>query len=136
MVTDQKHPSDSTSNEQEVIRYTKKLAQIFELNEQNAEVYTALSGENRALVKRLNDYHSKHKKLKKKVKRLEKYVDEHLNWLRDELYDMKHCNCSSSSESSSSESFDSDTIKHKGVQKKIRKKNVYSINSRLDASQD
>jgi phage host-nuclease inhibitor protein Gam len=130
MVTDQNHSSDASS-EQEVIRYTKKLAQIFGLNEQNAEVYTALSSENRALVKRLDDYHSQHKKLKKKVKRLEKYVDEHLNWLRDdisELYDMKHCNCSSSSESSSSESSDSDTIKHKGVQEKIRKKNVYSRN--------
>ncbi|PKK55228.1 hypothetical protein RhiirC2_803022 [Rhizophagus irregularis] len=41
MITDQKHSSDP--NEQEVIRYTKKLAQIFRLNEQNAEVYTALS---------------------------------------------------------------------------------------------
>jgi hypothetical protein len=131
MVTDQKHPSDSISNEQEVIRYTKKLAQIFGLNEQNAEVYTALSSENRALVKRLDDYNSQHKKLKRKVKRLEKYVDEHLNWLRDdinELYDMKHCNCSSLSESSSPESSDSDTIKHKRVQEKIRKKNVYSRN--------
>jgi phage host-nuclease inhibitor protein Gam len=130
MVTDQNHSSDASS-EQEVIRYMKKLAQIFGLNEQNAEVYTALSSENRALVKRLDDYHSQHKKLKKKVKRLEKYVDEHLNWLRDdisELYDMKHCNCSSSSESSSSESSASDTIKHKGVQEKIRKKNVYSRN--------
>src|SRR4051812_16064848 len=78
MVTDQKHPSDSTSNEQEVIRYMKKLAQIFGLDEQNAEVYTVLSSENRALVKRLDDYYFQHKKLKKKVKRLEKYVDEHL----------------------------------------------------------
>jgi len=131
MVTDKNYPSDSTSSEQEVIRYTKKLAQIFGLDEQNAEVYTALSSENRVLKKQLEDYHSQHKKLKKKVKRLEKYVDEHLNWLKDdisELYDMKHCNCSSSSESSSSESSDSDTIKHKGVQKKIQKKNVYSRN--------
>ena len=38
-LTDQKHPSDSTHSEQEVIRYTKKLAQIFGLNKQNAEVY-------------------------------------------------------------------------------------------------
>ncbi|CAI2201400.1 2292_t:CDS:2, partial [Funneliformis geosporum] len=63
----------------------QKLAQIFGLNEQNAEVYTALSSENRALVRRLDDYYSQHKKLKKKVKRLEKYVDEHLNWLRDDI---------------------------------------------------
>ena len=46
MVTDQNHSSD-ISSEQEVIRYTKKLAQIFGLNEKNAEVYTALSGKNR-----------------------------------------------------------------------------------------
>ena len=39
IVTDQKHPSDSTHSEQKVIRYTKKLAQMFGLNEQNAEVY-------------------------------------------------------------------------------------------------
>ena len=38
MVTDQKHSSD-TSSKQEVIRYTKILAQAFGLNEQNAEVY-------------------------------------------------------------------------------------------------
>ena len=57
-----KHPSDSTSSEQEVIRYTKKLAQIFGLNEQNAEVYS-VSEEIRALVKRLDDYYSQHKKL-------------------------------------------------------------------------
>ena len=43
MTTNQKHSSDSTPSEQEFIRYTKKLAQIFGLNKQNAEVYTALS---------------------------------------------------------------------------------------------
>jgi hypothetical protein len=92
---------------------------------------SALSSENRVLVKRLDDYYSQHRKLKKKVNRLEKYVEEHLNWLTDDvgkLFDIRHCNCSSSSESSSSESSDSNTIKHKGVQKKIRKKNVYSRN--------
>jgi len=52
MVTDQKHSSD-ISSEQEVIRHTKKLAQTFGLNEQNAEIYSALSGENRALKKQL-----------------------------------------------------------------------------------
>ena len=50
MVTDRNHSSD-VSSEQEVIRYTEKLAWIFELNEQNAEVYSALSGENRSLKK-------------------------------------------------------------------------------------
>ena len=49
MIANQKHSSDSIASEQEVIRYTKKLAQIFGLNEQNAEVYSALSSENRAL---------------------------------------------------------------------------------------
>ena len=50
MVTDQKHSSDIFS-EQEVIRHTKKLAQIFGLNEQNAEAYSALSNENKVLEK-------------------------------------------------------------------------------------
>ena len=48
MVTDQNNSSDA-SREQEVIRYTKILAQAFGLNEQNAEVYNALFSENRAL---------------------------------------------------------------------------------------
>ena len=51
MVTNQKHSSDSMANEQKVIRYTEKLVRMFGLNEQNAEVYSALSGENRALKK-------------------------------------------------------------------------------------
>ncbi|PKK59611.1 hypothetical protein RhiirC2_794591 [Rhizophagus irregularis] len=113
IVTDQpkalrvKHPSDSTSNEREVIRYTKKLAQIFGLDEQNAEVYTALSSENRALVKRLDDYYFQHKKLKKKVKRLE----ERVKWLDDNvdvLLAMGHCNCSKESINTSSESSSSE----------------------------
>ncbi|PKK58958.1 hypothetical protein RhiirC2_795521 [Rhizophagus irregularis] len=92
MVTDQpkalrvKHPSDSTSNEQEVIRYTKKLAQIFGLDEQNAEVYSVLSGENRALKKQLEDYHSQHNTLERRVKRLErdvKTLDTELEILKD-----------------------------------------------------
>ena len=33
LTNDQNYSSDSTHNKQEVIRYTKKLAQIFELNE-------------------------------------------------------------------------------------------------------
>ena len=60
--------------EEEVIRYTEKLAQIFGLNEQNAEVYSALSGENRALKKQLEDYYSQHNTLEKRVKRLERDV--------------------------------------------------------------
>ena len=72
MVTDQKHSSDSIASEQEVIRYTEKLAQMFGLNEQNAEVYSALFGENRALKKQLEDYHFQYNTLEKKVKRLER----------------------------------------------------------------
>ena len=87
MVTDQNHSSDSTHSEQEVIRYTKKLAQIFRLNEQNAEVYTVLSGENRALKKQLEDYHSQHNTLEKRVKRLEKDV----GILKIELKDLDEC---------------------------------------------
>src|SRR5581483_9262501 len=73
MVTDQKHSSDA-SREQEVIRYTKILAQAFGLNEQNAEVYSALSSKNKALKKQLEDYHSQHNTLEKRVKRLERDV--------------------------------------------------------------
>jgi hypothetical protein len=40
-ITDQNHSSD-ISSEQEVNRYTEKLAQTFGLNEQNAEVYNTL----------------------------------------------------------------------------------------------
>ncbi|RGB22773.1 hypothetical protein C1646_775564 [Rhizophagus diaphanus] len=107
MLTDQNHSSDSTSTEQKVIRYTKILAQAFELDKQNAEVYTALSGENRALAKRLDNYHSQYKKLKKKVKRLE----ERVKWLDDnvdELLAMGHCNCSKESINTSSESSSSE----------------------------
>ena len=120
MVTDQKHLSDSTPTEQEVTRYTKILAQAFGLNEQNAEVYSVLSSENRALAKRLDHYCSQHRKLKKRVKPLE----ERVKWLDDnvdELFTMEHCNCSkesinTSSESSSSEEFNSD---HAPPEKKV-----------------
>ena len=87
MVTDQKHSSDSIASEQEVIRHTKKLAQIFGLNEQNAEVYSALSGENRALKKQLEDYHSQHNTLEKRIKRLERDVKS----LETELEDLNEC---------------------------------------------
>lgn len=58
MVTNQKYLSDSIPSEQEVIKYTGKLAQIFRLNKQNAEIYSALFGGNRVLKKQLEDYHS------------------------------------------------------------------------------
>src|SRR6266496_5575606 len=86
MVTDQKHPSD-VSSEQEVIRYTEKLAQAFGLNEQNAEIYSMLSGKNRALKKQLEDYHSQYSTLEKRVKRLERDVGS----LKIELDDLDEC---------------------------------------------
>src|SRR3954454_2253751 len=107
MVADQKHSSDSIVSEQEVIRHTKKLAQIFELNEQNAEVYSALSSENRALEKRLDDYYSQHKELKKEVNRLGKHIEGRVDCLNDdvdELFAIECCNCSKESINSSSAS--------------------------------
>ena len=74
MVTDQNHSSDHASSEQEVIRHTEKIAWLLGLDKQNAEVYSALSGENRALKKQLEDYHSQHNTLEKRVKRLERDV--------------------------------------------------------------
>src|SRR5436190_7939334 len=107
MVAEQKHSSDSIASEQEVIRHTKKLAQIFGLNEQNAEVYSALSSENRVLEKRLDDYYSQHKELKKEVNRLGKHIEGRVDYLNDnvdELFAMECCNCSKESINSSSES--------------------------------
>src|ERR1051325_9352584 len=72
MATDQKHSSDSIASEQEVIRYMKILAQAFGLNEQNAEVYSALFSKNRTLKKQLEDYHFQYNTLEKRdVKSLE-----------------------------------------------------------------
>src|ERR1044071_5824131 len=85
MVADQKHSSDPS--EQEVIRYTEKLAQSLGLNEQNAEVYGALSSENRALKKRLEDYYSQHNILERRVKRLERNVKS----LETELENLNEC---------------------------------------------
>ncbi|RIA89694.1 hypothetical protein C1645_738438 [Glomus cerebriforme] len=66
MVTDQKHSSDSMPTEQEVIRYTEKLTQMFGLNKQNTGVYKALFEQILALEKRLEDYHFEYVKLKRK----------------------------------------------------------------------
>ena len=73
---------------------------------------SVLSSENRVLVKRSDDYYYQYRKLKKKVNQLEKYVEEHLNWLTDdvgELFDMRHCNCSKKTINSSSETSSSET---------------------------
>ena len=89
MVTDQKHSSD-ISSEQEVIRHTKKLAQTFRLNEQNAEIYSALSGENRALKKQLEDHNFEYIKLKRKVNLLEAEVEDLNEYVeQDECVDRK-----------------------------------------------
>ncbi len=87
MTTDQNHSFDSIASEQEVIRYTEKLAQIFRLNEQNAEIYSVLSGENRVLKKQLEDYHFQYNTLEKRVKRLEKDIKS----LKTELEDLDEC---------------------------------------------
>ena len=84
MVTDQKHSSDASS-EQEVIRYTEKLAQAFGLNEQNAEMYSTLSGENRALKKQLEDYNFEYIKLKRKVNLLEAEVEDLNEYVVEDL---------------------------------------------------
>ena len=100
MVINQRHSSDSTASEQEVIRHMKKLAQIFRLNEQNAEVYSALSSENRALEKRLDDYYFQHKELKKEVNCLGKHIEGRVDCLNDdvdELFAIECCNCSKES---------------------------------------
>ena len=89
MVTDQRHSSDASS-EQEVIRYTEKLAQAFGLNEKNAEMYSTLSGENRALKKQLEDYHFEYIKLKRKVNLLEAEVEDLNEYVeQDECVDRK-----------------------------------------------
>ncbi|CAG8734125.1 22775_t:CDS:2 [Dentiscutata erythropus] len=117
MTTDQKHSSDSAPSEQDASRRIEKIIQLFGQDEQNAGAYRALSGEIRALEKKIEDYYSWHKNLKKEVNRLEKYIEKRIDWLKDdvgELLAMRHCNCSkesinSSSECSSSESSSSES---------------------------
>src|SRR6266513_1464719 len=89
MVTDQKHSSDASS-EQEVIRYTEKLAQAFGLNEKNEEMYSTLSGENRALKKQLENHNFEYIKLKRKVNLLEAEVEDLNEYVeQDECVDRK-----------------------------------------------
>ena len=76
MVTDQKHSYDSIANEQEIIRCTEKTARLFGLDEQNTRAYKALSGQIWALEKKLEDYHFKYVKLKRKVNLLEAELDD------------------------------------------------------------
>ncbi|RGB26464.1 hypothetical protein C1646_674769 [Rhizophagus diaphanus] len=61
----------------------------------------------RTLEKRSDDYHSQHKKLKKRVNQLK----ERVKWLDGdvvELFAMEHCNCSKESTNSSFENMESD----------------------------
>src|SRR5256885_16546249 len=76
LTNDQKHSSDSALSEQEVIRRTEKTAQLFGLDEQNTRAYKALSEQIWALEKRLEDYHFKYVKLKRKVNLLEAELDD------------------------------------------------------------
>ena len=87
MVAEQNHSSDSIHSEQEVIRRTENIAKLLGLDEQNAEIYSALSGENRALKKQLEDYYSQHNTFEKRVKRLERDVKS----LEIELEDLDEC---------------------------------------------
>ncbi|RIA81441.1 hypothetical protein C1645_837010 [Glomus cerebriforme] len=75
MTIDQKHSFDVFSKKK-VIRHTKKLVQTFRLNEQNAEIYSALFSKNRMLEKRLEDYHFEYIKLKKRINSLEAKIED------------------------------------------------------------
>ncbi|CAG8495862.1 1818_t:CDS:2 [Diversispora eburnea] len=81
------HRPVTSTSEQKVIRYAEKLARIFGLDKQNAEVYSTLSREIRALAKKLNDYHFEYISLKKTEKRLERDVES----LETELEDLDDC---------------------------------------------
>ncbi|PKK61809.1 hypothetical protein RhiirC2_791259 [Rhizophagus irregularis] len=85
------------------------------VTDQKHSTYSALSSENRVLVKRLDDYYYQHRKLKKKVNRLEKYVEEHLNWLTDDVGELYEAFSSetSSSETDSSEESNTDYASYK-----------------------
>ncbi|RGB27652.1 hypothetical protein C1646_768848 [Rhizophagus diaphanus] len=67
-LTDQKHLSDSIASKQKDIRGIEKTAWLFGLDEQNAGAYKALSGQIRKLKKKLDDYHSQHNTLERRVK--------------------------------------------------------------------
>src|SRR5207249_10992881 len=72
----------------------------------NSKVYNVLSGEIGALAKKLDNYHSQHKELKKEVNRLGKHIEGRVDCLNDdvdELFAMECCNCSKESINSSSE---------------------------------
>src|SRR6266498_3080792 len=86
MVINQNHSSNIFSK-QKVIRYMKKLVQIFELNEQNAKVYNMLFNKNRILKKQLKDYYFQYNILRRKIKRLERDV----KFLKMELEDLNEC---------------------------------------------
>ncbi|RIA93589.1 hypothetical protein C1645_819221 [Glomus cerebriforme] len=75
IVTDQNHSSD-ISSEQEVIRHTGIIAKLLGLDEQNLKVYNVLSGKIGVLVKKLDNYHFKYAKLKRRVNSLEAEIED------------------------------------------------------------
>ena len=86
-LTDQKHPFDSIASEQKDIRGTEKTAWLFELNEQNARAYKALSRQIQEFEKKLNNYHSEYNSFKKTVRRLERNEEDLYIQLLDECVD-------------------------------------------------
>ena len=142
MVTDQKHSSDSIASEQEVIRYTEKLAQMFRLNEQNAGAYKALSRQIWALEKRLEDYRFEYVKLKRKVNLLEaeledldEYVDREtvVDLIQEKVSSLigkkGKISCCSFYSSESSEDSDSDEIIEGSHRYQIREKRMFLISN-------
>src|SRR2546430_16186813 len=106
MVTDQKHSSDSMTSEQEVIRHTRKLAKLLELDEQM--LWDRLQNKVNSVLS----------------------SDDYLKGTVNELLAIGECNCNkkyinTSFEPNSSESSDSDIdeivniIKHKIIQEMI-----------------
>ncbi|RIA87591.1 hypothetical protein C1645_827591 [Glomus cerebriforme] len=91
MVADQNHLPDSIHNEQEVIRRTENIAKLLGLDEQNVEVYKALSRQILELEKQLENYHFEYIKLKRKVNLLEAEIedlDEYID--REAVVDLIH----------------------------------------------
>ena len=132
MVIDQKHSSNSMTSEKKVIRHTKKLAKLLELDEQM--LWDRLQNKVNSMLS----------------------SDDYLKRTVNELLVIGKCNCSkkyvnTSSEPSSSESSDSNIdeilniIKHKWILKKIwehqvrrrdLEENAYSSPHRLSLPQD
>ncbi len=80
-----------------------------------------LSKRIKMLEKRLDEYYLQHKKLKKKVNWLEKYIEKYMDWLKnnvDELFVIEYCNCNKESINSL---FEFSTSKLKKKVKKLKR---------------